>query len=49
MASLHSCETSLVLKRSFIKLAEHSSSIDLKDLTYIFVIFVAQMEEAEVI
>lgn len=48
MASPHSCGTFLVFKRSFIKLAEHPSSIDLNDLTYIFVIFVARMEKAEV-
>lgn len=37
-----------VLQRSFIKLIERSFPIGLKDLTYIFVIFVVQMEAAKV-
>ena len=47
-ASPHSCGTFLVLKTNSIKLPEHSFPIDLKDLTYIFVIFVVQMEAVEV-
>lgn len=48
VASPHRCGTFLVLQKSFIKLIELSFPIGLKDLTYIFVIFVVQMEAAEV-
>lgn len=47
-ASPRSSGNFLVLKTNSIKLPEHSFPIDLKDLTYIFVIFVVQMEAVEV-
>lgn len=46
-ASPHRCGISLGFQ-SFIKLTECSFPMGLKDLTYIFVIFIAQMEAAEV-